>query len=220
MYTLRLCHNLIGDAVDALFVCTHLDAENEVSHCPKAVEAVSPLHIGFSPDRRLSFSCGNLAFRDRERHYGSRWRLKSLSLSTLIAFAVRHARIERPVRDFALLVSVALIPRLSLSVRSTATCTVSTSLGRRNSRSHLTCRTRYLSLSLRRTRHLVVISVSVSEFLLSIDIPFTFLSDGRIFERRLDTAQGCALVKVTDQMDRRRGENQAAGQMGRWTVET
>ncbi|GAA5872411.1 hypothetical protein JCM3774_004513 [Rhodotorula dairenensis] len=39
MYTLRLCHNLIGDAVDALFVCTHLDAENQLSHCPKAVEA-------------------------------------------------------------------------------------------------------------------------------------------------------------------------------------
>ena len=41
MYTLRLCHNLIGDAVDALFVCAHLDAENQLSHCPKAVEAVS-----------------------------------------------------------------------------------------------------------------------------------------------------------------------------------
>ncbi|TKA50643.1 hypothetical protein B0A53_06371 [Rhodotorula sp. CCFEE 5036] len=39
MYTLRLCHNLIGDAVDALFVCAHLDAENQLSHCPKAVEA-------------------------------------------------------------------------------------------------------------------------------------------------------------------------------------
>ncbi|GAA5992592.1 hypothetical protein JCM10908_002679 [Rhodotorula pacifica] len=39
MYTLRMCHNLIGDAVDALFVCTHLDAENQLSHCPKAVEA-------------------------------------------------------------------------------------------------------------------------------------------------------------------------------------
>lgn len=41
LYTLRLCHNLVGDAVDALFVCTHLDAENQVAHCPKAVEAVS-----------------------------------------------------------------------------------------------------------------------------------------------------------------------------------
>lgn len=46
MYTLRLCHNLIGDAVDALFVCAHLDAENQLSHCPKAVEAVS-LHSSF-----------------------------------------------------------------------------------------------------------------------------------------------------------------------------
>ncbi|GAA5852117.1 hypothetical protein JCM8547_000162 [Rhodosporidiobolus lusitaniae] len=39
MYTVKLCHNLISDAVDALFVCTHLDAENQSSHCPKAVEA-------------------------------------------------------------------------------------------------------------------------------------------------------------------------------------
>ncbi|GAA5990425.1 hypothetical protein JCM11641_007940 [Rhodosporidiobolus odoratus] len=39
MYTVKLCHNLISDAVDALFVATHLDAENQLSHCPKAVEA-------------------------------------------------------------------------------------------------------------------------------------------------------------------------------------
>ncbi|GAA6003949.1 choline transporter-like family protein [Rhodotorula paludigena] len=39
MYTVKLCHNVISDAVDALFVCTHLDAENQLSHCPKAVEA-------------------------------------------------------------------------------------------------------------------------------------------------------------------------------------
>jgi hypothetical protein len=47
MYTLRLCHNLIGDAVDALFVCAHLDAENQLSHCPKAVEAVRATHSLF-----------------------------------------------------------------------------------------------------------------------------------------------------------------------------
>ncbi|GAA6016728.1 hypothetical protein JCM10207_000161 [Rhodosporidiobolus poonsookiae] len=39
MYTIKLCHNLVSDAVDALFVATHLDAENQLSHCPKAVEA-------------------------------------------------------------------------------------------------------------------------------------------------------------------------------------
>ncbi|GAA6030565.1 hypothetical protein JCM8097_006211 [Rhodosporidiobolus ruineniae] len=39
VYTLKLCHDVVGDAVDALFVATHLDAENQLSHCPKAVEA-------------------------------------------------------------------------------------------------------------------------------------------------------------------------------------
>ncbi|BGP20959.1 hypothetical protein JCM10213_007124 [Rhodosporidiobolus nylandii] len=39
MYTVKLCHNLLSDAVDALFVCAQLDAENQLSHCPKAVEA-------------------------------------------------------------------------------------------------------------------------------------------------------------------------------------
>ncbi|GAA5831608.1 hypothetical protein JCM11251_000767 [Rhodosporidiobolus azoricus] len=49
-YTVRLCHNLVGDAVDALFVCTQLDAREEGENgvegmpgaekrCPKAVEA-------------------------------------------------------------------------------------------------------------------------------------------------------------------------------------
>lgn len=40
MYTVKCCHDVLSDAVDALFVCTHLDAENQLSHCPKAVEAV------------------------------------------------------------------------------------------------------------------------------------------------------------------------------------
>ncbi|GAA5919214.1 hypothetical protein JCM6882_002779 [Rhodosporidiobolus microsporus] len=39
LYTVKMCHNVIGDAVDALFVCAHLDAENQLSHCPKAIEA-------------------------------------------------------------------------------------------------------------------------------------------------------------------------------------
>ncbi|GAA5977740.1 hypothetical protein JCM21900_006185, partial [Sporobolomyces salmonicolor] len=39
MWTVKLCVGLLGDAVDALFICTHLDAENQQSHCPKAVEA-------------------------------------------------------------------------------------------------------------------------------------------------------------------------------------
>ena len=38
---IRLFNNLIGDVIDALFVYAHLDAENQLSHCPKAVEAVS-----------------------------------------------------------------------------------------------------------------------------------------------------------------------------------
>ncbi|BGP44098.1 hypothetical protein JCM10450v2_008315 [Rhodotorula kratochvilovae] len=39
LYTTRVCHALVADAVDALFVCAQLDAENQISHCPKAVEA-------------------------------------------------------------------------------------------------------------------------------------------------------------------------------------
>ncbi|GAA5914246.1 hypothetical protein JCM5296_006121 [Sporobolomyces johnsonii] len=39
MWTVKLCVGLLGDAVDALFICAHLDAENQLSHCPKAVEA-------------------------------------------------------------------------------------------------------------------------------------------------------------------------------------
>lgn len=49
MYTVKLCHNVISDAVDALFVCTHLDAENQLSHCPKAVEAVRLCHDAIVP---------------------------------------------------------------------------------------------------------------------------------------------------------------------------
>ncbi|KPV72790.1 uncharacterized protein RHOBADRAFT_55473 [Rhodotorula graminis WP1] len=39
LYTTRVCHSVVADAVDALYVATNLDAENQISHCPKAVEA-------------------------------------------------------------------------------------------------------------------------------------------------------------------------------------
>ncbi|GAA5849278.1 hypothetical protein JCM9279_006434 [Rhodotorula babjevae] len=39
LYTTRVCHSVVADAVDALFICCQLDAENQISHCPKAVEA-------------------------------------------------------------------------------------------------------------------------------------------------------------------------------------
>ncbi|GAA5913709.1 hypothetical protein JCM8208_003862 [Rhodotorula glutinis] len=39
LYTTRVCHSVVADAVDALFVACQLDAENQISHCPKAVEA-------------------------------------------------------------------------------------------------------------------------------------------------------------------------------------
>ena len=64
MYMLELCHNLIGDAVDALFVCAHVDAENQVSNCPKAVEAVS-LHSSVLSGRR-SLLTGSLCVRTQQ----------------------------------------------------------------------------------------------------------------------------------------------------------
>lgn len=59
-YTVKLCHDLVGDCVDALWVCVSLEAsEGEgaavvggFSRCPKAVEAVS-LRLPFASQPAL-----------------------------------------------------------------------------------------------------------------------------------------------------------------------
>jgi len=74
LYTTRVCHSVVADAVDALFICCQLDAENQISHCPKAVEAVRPsflLSLSHSQVRALTL-CPSPSSSRAVRHPGGR----------------------------------------------------------------------------------------------------------------------------------------------------